>query len=261
MTWWILTYLHNDPGATTLDVAARTNYADHLFMAWATWKPARHPVYRTVRGKRVLCGYKYIWDTPNIHEQWQPGDTLQHDFALSGLAPGATIWYYLFAPNGPYGNEIQGPLISVTLRSTMPGARVGASVPQAIPNAVITPLIFDVVHYDDGGFFDPASPTLLTAPLAGRYLLGGCLEMAAGNAQGYSLAISSIAIGRLVHHNQVPPANAGWTRSIQCMTIFQLAAGDSITLLPWQNSGGPLDTHVRPFDSPALWIQYVGPPI
>lgn len=261
MTWWILTYLRNDPGDTTLDVAARTSQPDHLFMAWATWKPARHPIYRTVRGKRVLCGYNYIWDTPSIHEQWQPGDTLQHDFALSGLPPGSTIWYYLFAPGGPYGNEIQGPLISVTLRSTMPGARIRASVPQAIPDSVPTDVLFDLVDYDDGGFFDPASPTLLTPPLPGRYLVGGCLEMEAGNAEGFSLNVQSLARGRLAHHNEPGPSNAAWTRTLHCDTVFQLAAGDPIFLAAFQNSGGPLDTRILDPDAPSLWIQYVGPPV
>lgn len=115
MTWWILT--SSTPVATfnTLTVRTFTNVEDHLFMAWAYHEPRRHLIYRTVRGKTILCGYEYIWDTPFIAEQIQEGDTLYHRFSLTDLQHNSTIWYYLWAPDGPYGQEIQGPLRHVTL--------------------------------------------------------------------------------------------------------------------------------------------------
>lgn len=115
MTWWIL--IGSAPTMTfnTITVRAFTNVPDHLYMAWAYWEPTRHLLYRTVRGKTILCGYKYIWDTPTITEQDQDDDTLYHTFHLYGLTANSTVWYYLFAPDGPYGLEIQGPLRHVHL--------------------------------------------------------------------------------------------------------------------------------------------------
>lgn len=113
MTWWTLNYLSNTRSWTHLYTVAATTQPDHLFMAWAKHKPRRHAIWRVVRGQTVFCGWQYIWDTPNILQQMNPGDTNWHYFLIYQLEPDDHIWYYLFAPDGPYGLEIQGPLIHV----------------------------------------------------------------------------------------------------------------------------------------------------
>lgn len=108
--WWILVGQGIEVGFTWLRIFASTDVEDHLYMAWATWPPTQREIWRIVRGVRIFCGIKYIWDTPNISEQAEEGDTLIHRFFISGLPTMATIWWYLNAPGGPYGLEIQGPL-------------------------------------------------------------------------------------------------------------------------------------------------------
>ncbi|GAH66701.1 unnamed protein product, partial [marine sediment metagenome] len=120
MTWWVLLSSKAFPQPTSLRVVATTNLFDHLFMAWSYYRPSRTPIYRTIRGLRVHCGYKYVWDTPFITEQNESGDTFLHTFDSSDLTPATTIWYYLFAPEGPYGSQIQGPLRHVELPLTAP---------------------------------------------------------------------------------------------------------------------------------------------
>ncbi len=113
--WWIIVGHGEEPGYTDLRVYASTDVEDHLFMAWGLHKPTMREIWRIVRGKRIFCGFNYIWDTPYIAEQTDEGDTLAHRFYISGLPPQSTIWYYLNAPGGPYGLEIQGPLMHVEL--------------------------------------------------------------------------------------------------------------------------------------------------
>lgn len=112
---WTLTRTYHFATFTSLLVVANTNVADHLFMAWAYHKPRRVPIYRRRRGVNILCGYKYVWDTPFVAEQLEENDTLEHSFFLPNLPRASTIWFYLNAPDGPYGLEIQGPLMWVTL--------------------------------------------------------------------------------------------------------------------------------------------------
>jgi len=114
-TWWVIVDLGHEPGYTDLRVFASTSVEDHLWMSWATHRPTQREIWRIVRGKRIYCGFKYIWDTPNVAEQTDPGDTLAHRFYISGIEAGSEVWYYLHAPNGPYGLEIQGPLTHVHL--------------------------------------------------------------------------------------------------------------------------------------------------
>ncbi len=113
--WWLILGTGHEIGFTSLHVYASTSTEDHLYMAWALHKPVEREIWRIVRGKRVFCGIKYIWDTPYIAEQSQEGDTLFHSFYISGLPALRSVWYYLNAPAGPYGYEIQGPLMHVEL--------------------------------------------------------------------------------------------------------------------------------------------------
>lgn len=113
MWWWTVTYLNNDRAATTLTTLAETNHPAHLWMAWATWKPTMRPIYRTVRGKRVFCGYTYVWDTPNLTEQLQSLHTFEHTFKLNSLRSLDHIWYYLFSYREDWDRYCQGPLIHV----------------------------------------------------------------------------------------------------------------------------------------------------
>jgi len=115
MTWWILTQYLPETTFNSATINCYSNIADHAFMSWSYHKPARRQLFRRVRGKTIPCGFKYIWDTPNLAEQTQMGDTLFHRFRLVNLKPAATIWYYIWAPDGPYGNQIQGPLLHLTL--------------------------------------------------------------------------------------------------------------------------------------------------
>jgi len=115
MARWVLTSLKHYPGFTTLRVGATTDAFDYIFMSWALTNPARSPIWRIVRGKRVFCGYTYVWDTPNVTAQVQPGDTQAHSFSVFNLPVGAEVWYYLHAPNPPSPWETQGPLMHAHL--------------------------------------------------------------------------------------------------------------------------------------------------
>lgn len=115
MPRWTIVGTGHEIGFTSLSVYASTSVADHLFMSWAYHKPIQREIWRIVRGKRVFCGHKYIWDTPNIEEQDEWGDTLVHRFHLLGLPTGTDIWYYLHSPQLPSIYECQGPLMHVIL--------------------------------------------------------------------------------------------------------------------------------------------------
>jgi len=113
MWWWVLTYLDNDRDLDSLSVLAATNHPAHLIMAWSTVKPAMQPIWRVLRGKRILCGYKYIWDTPNLVEQTQPGDTFEHTFYAIALQPTDHVWYALFSTKKLYERYCQSALFHV----------------------------------------------------------------------------------------------------------------------------------------------------
>lgn len=115
MTPWVLTRLHVSLTTTSATIVAATNTIDHLFMMWNYFPPIRKPIYKTVRGKRLLCGYKYAWANPHIAEQIESGNTIEHTFYIDNLTPRATIWFYVWAPLPKRYKNIQGPLMNFTL--------------------------------------------------------------------------------------------------------------------------------------------------
>lgn len=131
MIWWVLTYLDNYRPPFALNVLSATNLQAHLFMKWSTIKPSRRPVYKRVRAVNIWCGYEYIWDTPNLVEQSQPGITFEHLFAIDGLKDTDHIWYYLFSIGEYPFKECQGPLIHVSppvLHEWTPAAYIGTKL-------------------------------------------------------------------------------------------------------------------------------------
>lgn len=148
MTWWVLTKLQNITDGSSLVSLSETNVADHLFMYWSYNQPRRQPIYRRVRGTLKFCGWKYIWDTPNLEEQLEYGDTKPHTFYLPSLLSDRYIYYLLFAPGGPYDLPIQSALITYWI-----------GVPPEPPRAIL--LLSEVPKYITGGVWAPVEHEIL----------------------------------------------------------------------------------------------------
>lgn len=260
MPWWVLTFLDNSRAWTSLFTQAQTNRADHLFMSWSHHKPSRTRIYRTVRGAIIFCGYKYTWNTPNVVEQNQSGDTIDHTFSPISLQPTDHVWYYLWSIAGPYGQPCQGPLIHIPPPEVpMPSARIFHSVDQPAPSPGTTILTFDSVLWDDGDFYDPANPTRLTAPVPGLYLAGANAAIEIFAADKLWMEIMKNGPPGIVHHSHWCETTgwAGGTISLQ--TLVRLNTGDFLqTRLFHQGPGGDSIT-AMPDYSPHFWITYIGP--
>jgi len=259
MTWWTLTFLENTRAWTSLFTQAQTNLADHLFMAWSTVKPARTRIYRTVRGKTIWCGYKYIWNTPNIVEQNQSGDTLEHTFGLISLQPTHHVWYYLFAIAGPYGQPCQGPLIHVPPPELpMPSARITHTIAQAVPHAIATTLTFDTVRWDDYALYDPAFPTRLTIPVGALYALGASVDFTFMVNSACELYIYKNTVDQLAHHSHFVGPNGWEGAELHVHTIWALQPGDILTVVVRHTSGAPEQISKVAGTSPEFWIAQIG---
>ncbi len=121
MARWTITYLDHTIGATYIFISSNTSKPGHLTVSWSYTRPGREIIYRTVRGKLIRCGYRYIWNTPHLVEQQEEGDTMIHGFLLKNLTPESDIWYYQHEPQPPSEWECQGGLhLLHTLEVTPP---------------------------------------------------------------------------------------------------------------------------------------------
>lgn len=130
------------------------------------------------------------------------------------------------------------------------GARLGRSSSQSIPDSTETAISFDTTRYDTMRMFDLAAPTRLTAPVSGKYSMGGSVNFA---AIGPGATLKYIAL----NVNGIAVAKEDWDAVASQTHIlaaeYELVRGDYIELVVWQNSGGALSVATRSNYSPELW--------
>lgn len=133
-------------------------------------------------------------------------------------------------------------LIADDEAGTRAGARIRTSANQSIPNNVGagTVLTFDLEDWDVGGYYNPASPSLLTVPTGkgGKYHVT-CMIRYAASATGWRWlrllynGATSIRVTQSVLGAQ--------EQSMVFSDVRDLGEGDNISFSTFQNSGGSLD--------------------
>lgn len=119
-----------------------------------------------------------------------------------------------------------------------PGVRVYRSTNQSIGNASWTAVSFSHERFDPQDMWVSGSPTLITIPLTGVYMLTGSVKFAA-NATGTRYAYIENTTGPLNLAGLDMPATSTWVLNLS--TVAKLTAGDQVRLIVYQNSGGSLN--------------------
>lgn len=134
-------------------------------------------------------------------------------------------------------------MAAATFRYVNSLARVFKSGNQSIASATPTALTFDSETYDTNTIHDNVTNnSRLTAPIAGKYVVHGTVQWdfsAAGNIRGMYFYKNGVIYAALQF---VPPTLAGANGNIVAgADIIDLAAGDYVELLAFQDSGGALN--------------------
>jgi hypothetical protein len=151
---------------------------------------------------------------------------------------------------GPAGGDLAGSFPNPSIRGgavtpaktgSFPGARVTSSPSQTVGNGAYVPLTLENPTFNVGGVFSSTTPTKLTAPIAGVYVITGNLEWASGGAGYRQLEIDTSEQGR-VATNLIPVAAPQFTYN-SVSTVVKLAAGETVDLVADQSSGASLSTN------------------
>ena len=98
-----------------------------------------------------------------------------------------------------------------------------------------TAVIFDTVDFDSAGMFASASPTRLTATVAGKFNVTGAIYVSSQDASGNN----SVAIrknGSTLYAQQSCPAlGTNWSATLSVVQLMQLAVGDYVELVYTQS--------------------------
>jgi hypothetical protein len=137
-------------------------------------------------------------------------------------------------------------------------ARVYRSTNQSIPNATNTPINFDGVLSDTGGFWDVGNPTRLTLSFPGLYIAIANATFAT-NSNGDLRQIGIRSGGSALLSLQSVSPLATNTVKISTSTLLYLSSGTGyIELIAYQDSGGPLSIGTHLYYSPHLHICRIG---
>jgi hypothetical protein len=132
--------------------------------------------------------------------------------------------------------------------------RVQKTAAQMIDSQIsmLIPLTWDVAVYDTGGFYNPATPDVLTVPSDGVYAIDGGVRWATnplgtrfaglcvnGPANGGCNVDTDIAVSQYATNDDPGIGTARLTQET-VSTQAKLLAGDVVQLVVVQNSGGPL---------------------
>lgn len=141
-----------------------------------------------------------------------------------------------------------------------------------IPDSSWTTVEFDTERWDTGanssyanGFWDSGTPTRLTAPVSGNYIITGHVEFASGEiADGSERGIRirharSAAVTTIAWHSHppVPAGQSSATTRMSIATAFWMRAGDYVILQVYQDSGGALTINALEAYSPEFTISRV----
>lgn len=111
----------------------------------------------------------------------------------------------------------------------------------SVPNSTYVEITFDTeTTKNDAAMHSTSSNTArLIAPVAGFYLIEGCIEWS-GNPNGQR-QFEIFYNGTTTIHRVAIPADTGINHCQNVMTTFYLNANDFITFRAFQNSGATLD--------------------
>lgn len=126
---------------------------------------------------------------------------------------------------------------------------------QNVANVTHTPVSFETVEFDSGGYFDVAQPTRLTFPETGVYLITGTLGWDSNNTQArianlFVDGAVSPATNRASSIENTSPAD--YTTTL--CGIGEFTVGQYVQLVAWQNSGATRQLVVASWVKPRLAV-------
>jgi hypothetical protein len=136
-----------------------------------------------------------------------------------------------------------------------PAARVYNSANISISHSATTALTFDSERYDTDDLHSTSSNTgRLTAPVDGKYLITGHIRWDSSGYGERQLVIKA-------NGTYIARTNADSTSNAEQMsvaTVYELSAGDYVTLGVFQSSGGALNVLAEGNHSPEFAMHWLG---
>lgn len=160
---------------------------------------------------------------------------------------------------GQTGHISDHQKLAVFANTVMSAATLKRKANQSIPNNVSTAIIWDDLEYQNSSpaMWTAGSPTRLTVPADGEYLMGGTARWAF-NATG-KRSCQLLVSGNFNLTLDERPAGATGNPACSLSGFHTMTAGAYLEMFVLQTSGGALDIEDYGFDDVIrMWMKRVG---
>lgn len=144
------------------------------------------------------------------------------------------------------------------LNPPLPQARVyNSAAITGIVTATVTPLTFDTERFNNGALHSTSANTgRLTAPIDGLYLIGAQIQWESNATGNRLLRLMLNGASQLVRDERA--AVNGDVTDQEVTTLYQMQAGDYVTVEVVQSSGANRQINAAPASSPEFWMVRLG---
>jgi hypothetical protein len=141
-------------------------------------------------------------------------------------------------------------LLETTERGLMARARIYNTGNQTLTTGIVTQLTWTSNRYDVGGLSNANGFTIVTA---GWYHVGASVRWET-NPNGQRFLFLYLDGATIIRINSQSPVTAGYATDMGIETEYYFAAGATVRLHAFQDSGGNLDILAAGNYSPEFWI-------
>jgi len=173
--------------------------------------------------------------------------------------PTGSVGVAMAASAGPGTATIPVYMLGNTIAGAGSGynARIYRSTVQGIPTGVSTAISFDSIRYNNGPLWAIGTPTRMTAPVTGRYLIGGGVLMTGVPADHVVLSVRLNGTTFIARQDDTSNA-ASVSKGPNVNTIYRLNATDYVELLIFHDAASSQNVAASGNTSPEFWMEFLG---
>ena len=158
--------------------------------------------------------------------------------------------------------KIKNGAVTTAKVGKLPGARVRDTVLTQVDSNATAAISYTAVDFNVGAVFDPATPTRMTAPVAGRYLIIATTRWESDVDGRRTIALEVNGASQIARSN----VSGYWQGGVvplspeqSAQAVYRLKAGDYVEVWAYQDTGSTLNLLTFVDNGVTFTMQWIAP--